>query len=191
MSSTLLKVTQHFSILASDGQYDRRGFSLQLLLCCFFVCLIATVNLIVANSNSIYAKDMAKLSIYDDNSLPGMINLDSIHADAISVERLDVVDTNLVLAQLNYEQRLADLAFALQQYQMMELQTFNFVIEVSEREQATTMMIKHLQTMLAEFTRLNPDINADWQIDTSNGAKLIVQLNTERERNWGEVGFII
>lgn len=134
---------------------------------------------------------MDSLSIYNDNSTPGMINLDSVYADAESVGSLSAIDKTLVKAHVNYEQKLADLAFALQQYEMMELQTFNFVIEVSDREKATSMMLKHLQKMLAEFTRSNPDIKANWQVDPNDAFKLTVHLNTERQREWGSLGFII
>ena len=74
---------------------------------------------------------------------------------------------------------------------MMELQAFKFVIDLPKREQVTTVMLTHLKNMLAEFTALNPDISANWQIDPNNALKLIVQLNTERQRHWGEIGFII
>jgi len=153
-------------------------------------------SLIFANSNNSYAKDMAKLSTYNDNSTPGMINLDTIYADAMNIDNLGTVDVGLVTAHVNYEQlkfeeKLADLEFVLQQYEMMELQAFKFVIELPKREQVMTVMLTHLQNMLTEFTTLNPDINVNWQIDPNNAFKLTVQLNTERERNWGEVGFII
>ncbi|QUM76182.1 GTP cyclohydrolase [Moritella sp. 24] len=188
--NTVLK--QHLSWKVRHDFYNAiMPFSQQLLLCCFFVCLAVTASLIVANTNNIYAKDIDKLSAYNDNSMPGMVNIDRIYTDAMNIETRDVVDSSLVKAQINYEQKLADLAFALQQYEMMELQTFNFVIEVSEREQATSMMLVHLQKMLTEFTQSNPDINADWQVDPNDAFKLTVKLNTERQRQWGGTGFII
>ncbi len=170
---------------------DQQQFAPLLLLCCFFVCLTATMSLIMSNSNNTYAKDMALLSIYDDNSTPGMVNVDGLYADAISMDRQAIVDVTLVKEQVKYEEKLADLEFVLQQYQMMELQAFKFVIELPKREQVTTVMLAHLKNMLAKFTALNPDISANWQIDPNNAFKLIVQLNTERQRHWGEAMFMI
>jgi hypothetical protein len=74
---------------------------------------------------------------------------------------------------------------------MMELQTFKFVIDVPKRNKVAVVMLADLKNMLAEFTILNPDIRANWQIDPNNALKLIVQLNTERQRNWGGAGFVI
>lgn len=177
-------------------QYDHQKFAQQLLLCCFLVCLSATTSLILTKSNSSYAQNMALLSIYDDNSTQGMVNVDGIYADAINIDSQANVDVTLVKEQVKYEQlkfeeKLADLGFVLEQYQMMELQTFKFVIDVPKREQVTAVMLMHLQNMLAEFTALNPDIRANWQIDPNNALKLIVQLSTERQRHWGGAGFII
>jgi len=172
-------------------QFDQQVFAQQLLLCSFVVFLMATTSLIMSNSNNPYTKGMALLSIYDDNSTPGMVNVDGLYADAISMDRQATVDVTLVKEQVKYEEKLADLEFVLQQYQMMELQAFKFVIELPKREQVTTVMLTHLKNMLAEFTALNPDISANWQIDPNNALKLIVQLNTERQRHWGEAGFII
>ena len=167
-----------------------------LLLCFFFVCLTAITSLILSNSNSANAKSMALLSIYNDSSTPGMVNMDGIYADAINIDSRAMVDVTLVKEQVKYEQfkfeeKLADLEFVLQQYQMMELQAFKFVIDMPKREQVTTVMLTHLKNMLAEFTALNPDISANWQTDPNNALKLIVQLRTERQRHWGETGFII
>ncbi|KXO12761.1 hypothetical protein AKG98_3956 [Moritella sp. JT01] len=171
-------------------------FAPLLLLCCFFVCLTAITSLILINSNSVNAKNMALLSIYDDNSTQGMVNIDGIYADAINIDSRAMVDVTLVKDQVKYEQlkfeeKLADLEFVLQQYQMMELQAFNFVMDMPKREQVTMVMLTHLKNMLAEFTALNPDISANWQIDPNNKLKLIVQLHTERQRHWGRAGFII
>jgi len=171
-------------------------FAPLLLLSCFLVCLTATTNLILTYSNSANAKNMALLSIYDDNSTQGLVNMEGIYADAINIDNQAMVDVSLVKEQVKYEQlkfeeKLADLEFVLQQYQMMELQTFKFVIDMPKREQVTMVMLTHLKNMLAEFTALNPDISANWQVDPNNALKLIVQLNTKRQRHWGEAGFII
>ncbi|NQZ93484.1 MAG: GTP cyclohydrolase [Moritella sp.] len=172
-------------------RYDQQVLAQQLLFLCFVVCLTATVSLIFTNANSSYAKEMAILSMYDASATQGLVNVDGIYADAIRFDHQASVDLTLVKEQVKYEQTLADLGFVLQQYQMMELQTFKFVIELPKREQVTTVMLTHLKNMLAEFTALNPDISASWQIDPNNALKLIVQLNTERQRHWGEIGFII
>ncbi|SQD76766.1 GTP cyclohydrolase [Moritella yayanosii] len=172
-------------------RYDQPIFAQQLLFLCFVVCLTATISLICTNANSSYAKEMAILTMYDDSATQGLVNVDSIYADAIRFDQQAGVDLTLVKEQVKYEQTLADLGFVLQQYQMMELQAFKFVIELPKREQVTTVMLTHLTNMLAEFTALNPDISANWQIDPNNALKLIVQLNTERQRHWGEIGFII
>jgi len=169
-------------------RYDQQVFAQQLLFLCFVVCLTATSNLIFTNANSSYAKEMA---IYGDSATQGLVNVDGIYANAINIDRQVTVDVSLVKEQVKYEQKLADLGFVLQQYQMMELQAFKFVIDMPKREQVTTVMLMHLQNMLAEFTALNPDISANWQIDPNNALKLIVQLNTERQRHWGQAGFII
>lgn len=169
----------------------QQQFAPLLLLCCFFVCLTATMSLIISNSNSTYAKDMALLSIYDDNSTLGMVNVDGLYADVISMDRQATVDVALVKEQIKFEEKLADLEFVLQQYQMMELQAFKFVIDMPKREQVTTVMLTHLKNMLAKFTALNPDISANWQIDPNDALKLIVQLHTERQRHWGGAEFII
>ena len=177
-------------------RYDQQVLAQQLLFLCFVVCLTATISLIFTHANSSYAKEMAILSMYDDSATQGLVNVDGIYADAISLDQQASVDLSLVKEQVKYEQlkfeeKLADLEFVLQQYQMMELQAFKFVIELPKREQVTTVMLTHLKNMLAEFTALNPDISASWQIDPNNALKLIVQLNTERQRHWGEMGFII
>ncbi|PKH06968.1 GTP cyclohydrolase [Moritella sp. Urea-trap-13] len=171
--------------------YQHQQFAQQLLLCFFAVCLVATTSFIVTNANSSYAQDMALLTIYDDNPTQGLVNVDGIYADAINIDRQARVDVALVKEQLKYEQTLADLGFVLEQYQMMELQAFKFVIDVPTREQVATVMLMHLQKMLIEFTALNPDINASWRIDPNNALRLIVQLHTERQRNWGRAGFMI
>ncbi|MDX2320123.1 MAG: GTP cyclohydrolase [Moritella sp.] len=172
-------------------RYSHQHFAQQLLLCGFVVCLTAIMSLIVTNSNRSYAVDAALLSLYEDNSTQGLVNVDGIYANAINLDRQTSVDVTLVKEQLKYEQKLADLGFVLEQYQMMELQAFKFVIDVPTREQVTTVMLMHLQQMLTEFTALNPDINVNWQIDPNNALKLIVQLNTERQRHWGGAGFMI
>lgn len=171
--------------------YQLQQFAQLLLLCCFAVCLVATTRFIVSYANSSYAQDMASLTTYDDNATQGLVNIDGIHADAISIDRQASIDIAEVKEQVKYEATLADLEFVLQQYEMMELQAFNFVIDMPQREQVTTAMLSHLQTMLLEFTRLNPDINANWQLDPNNALKLIVQLHTERKKHWGGAGFII
>jgi len=176
--------------------FDQQVLGQQLLLLCFVVCLAATTSLILSNANSSYANDMAILSIYDDSAAQGLVSVDGLYADAMSIEHQASVDLTLVKEQVKYEQlkfeeKLADLGFVLQQYQMMELQAFKFVIDMPKREQVATVMLMHLQNMLAEFTALNPDINANWQIDPNNALKLIVKLNTERQRNWGRAGFVI
>ncbi|NRB80350.1 MAG: GTP cyclohydrolase [Saccharospirillaceae bacterium] len=172
-------------------RYDQQVLAPQLLFLCFVVCLTATISLIFTHANSSYAKEMAILSMYDASATQGLVNVDGIYADAISLDQQASVDLTLVKEQVKYEQTLADLGFVLQQYQMMELQAFKFVIDLPKREQVTTVMLTHLKNMLAEFTALNPDISANWQIDPNNALKLIVQLNTERQRHWGEIGFII
>lgn len=171
-------------------------FSQSLLLCCFVVCLTAMTGFILCNANSTDAKNRAMLSIYDDNSTPGMINVDGIYADAINMDRQVNVDTALVKEQVKYEQlkfeeKLADLEFVLQQYTMMELQAFKFVIDMPKRQQVTTVMLTHLQDMLTDFSVLNPDIRANWLIDPDNAQQLIVHLHTERQRHWGRAGFMI
>lgn len=163
----------------------------QSLLIFFVLCLTATTSLILTNATSRYANDMAIFSLYDNSTTQGIVSVDAIYADAVSIDRQASVDVALVKEQLKFEATLADLAFVLQQYQMMELGAFNFVIDMPQREQVTTVMLSHLQTMLLEFTRLNPDINANWQLDPNNALKLIVQLHTERKRHWGGAGFII
>jgi len=134
---------------------------------------------------------MKSLSIYDDNSTQGMVNVDGIYADAIHIDHRTAVDVTLIKEQVKYDQKLADLDFVLEQYAMMELQTFKFVIDVPKRKKVAVVMLADLKNMLAEFTILNPDIRANWQIDPNNALKLIVQLNTERQRNWGGAGFVI
>lgn len=170
---------------------EQRVLAQQLLCLCFVATLAATTSLILIKANSTYAKDMAILSIYDDSGTHGLVNLDGIYADAVSIDRQTKVDVTLVKEQLKYEEKLADLEFVLQQYQMMELQTFKFVIDLPKREQVTRVMLDHLQNMLLEFTRLNPDISANWQLDPNNTLKLIVKLHTERKRHWGGAGFMI
>jgi len=172
-------------------QYDQQKIAQQVLLCCFVLCLIATTSLILTTSNNSYAKDMALLSLYDDSSTQGLVNVDGIYADAIRFDRQKTVDTTLVKEQLKFEQKLADLGFVLDQYQLMELQTFHFVMDMPKREQVTRMMLTHLQTMLMEFTTLNPNISANWKLDPNNALRIIVQLNTKRKRAWGGAGFMI
>ena len=162
-----------------------------LLLCSFLVCLIATTNLILNYANNADTKDMVLSFFHGNNSTQGLVNIESIYADEINTDRQVSEDVTLVKEQLKYEQKLADLDFVLAQYQMMELQAFKFVIDMPKRKQVTAVMLMHLQQMLAEFTTLNPDINASWQIDPINTLKLIVQLNTERQRHWGRAEFII
>lgn len=169
-----------------------------LLLCSFVLCLTLTTALILTMHNHSSAKDM--LTMNDDSATQGLVDLDVMYADAVRVDRTvnhtPASDMTKVKAQdndeqLKFEEKLADLEFVLQQYQMMELQTLNFVIEMPEREQVTRVMLMHLQTMLADFTAENPDITAAWKIDPNNALQLIVQLNTQRQRHWGGVGFII
>jgi hypothetical protein len=153
---------------------------LLLLLFSFLVCLTATTNVILNYANNAYTKYMVLSFFHDNKSTQGLVNIESIYADAINTDRQASVDVTQVKEQLQYEQKLADLDFVLEQYQMMELQAFKFAV-----------MLTHLQQMLAEFTALNPDISASWQVDPINTFKLIVQLNTERQRHWGGARFII
>ncbi|MFT5807370.1 MAG: hypothetical protein ACI9LG_001661 [Moritella dasanensis] len=170
---------------------DYQQVAQQVLLCCFVIFLIATASLILTKSNNSDAKNTALMSVYGESSMQGLVNVDGIYADAENIVRQARVDVSLVKEQVQYEQKLADLGFVLQQYQMMELQAFNFVIDMPQREQVTTAMLSHLQSMLTEFMALNPDITANWQLDPNNALKLIVQLHTERKRHWGGAGFII
>lgn len=140
-----------------------------LLLSCF-VLSIATVGcLILFNPNTSYAETFTLGTALNSNDR------------GIQQMNNDLLDEELLAyQQLEYEQKLADVSFILSQYEMMDLQTFNFVIEISEHEQLKQLMLDSLQTMLTDFTTMNPDIHVSWAADPSDGLKLLVKLDIER-----------
>ncbi len=101
--------------------------------------------------------------------------------DQIKV-RIDANYDEVVREQVAFEQKVSDIQFALHQFELINMPSFYFSIEISDNAVLRQLMLVTINDLLDTFKKENPDIAVETNRQQNDKMILIVKLITEE--NW-------
>ncbi len=83
---------------------------------------------------------------------------------------------------LEFEQKVADIEFVLHQFELIDMPSFNFTIEISDNSGLRQLMLLTINELLEKFRRDNPDVIVETYKQQNDKLLLTVKLITPENR---------
>lgn len=97
---------------------------------------------------------------------------------AASVATTQLLQQTSVSEHLAFEQKVADIEFVLHQYELIDMPSFNFSVEISEDDAIRQLMLLTIRDLIETFRRDNPDVAVETYQQQSDKLILTVKLIT-------------